>query len=139
MFLLFKYILRVHNSQLVNEHEPTVFIRELQILIRGRLRERDALNTKKCARVNQRHFGGKTWSPSFSRTGSLSIDDSDSSKNVTFKIYSRFSKTCRVYSNSLRMQNVGGFSLEVDFLGTALKFRKRKKNSSSLVYVLHTT
>ena len=25
----------------------------------------------------------------------------------------------------------------VDLLGTALKFRKRKKNSSSLVYVLH--
>ena len=27
----------------------------------------------------------------------------------------------------------------VDFLGTALKFRKRKKISSSLVYVLHKT
>ena len=27
----------------------------------------------------------------------------------------------------------------VDFLGTALKSRKRKKNSSSLVYVLHKT
>ena len=25
----------------------------------------------------------------------------------------------------------------VDFLGSALKFRKRKKNSSSLVYVFH--
>ena len=29
--------------------------------------------------------------------------------------------------------------LEVDFLGTALKFRKKKKNLSSLVYVLHKT
>ena len=35
--------------------------RELQILTRGRLQERDFLNTKYCSRVNQRHFGGKTW------------------------------------------------------------------------------
>ena len=33
------------------------------------------------------------------------------------------------------MSNVG--ELRSDFLGTAHKFRKRKKNSSSLVYILH--
>ena len=35
-------------------------IRELQILRRARQRVRDFLSTKKCARVNQRHFRGKT-------------------------------------------------------------------------------
>ena len=32
----------------------------LLLFRRERLRERDFLNTKQCARVNQRHFGGKT-------------------------------------------------------------------------------
>jgi len=35
--------------------------------------------------------------------GSFSIDNGDGSKNVTFKVSLRFFKTCRVYSNSLRM------------------------------------
>ena len=47
----------------------------------------------------------------------------DSSENVTFKMNSRFFQTY-VFPGA-------------DFLGTALKFRKRKKNTSSLVYVLH--
>ena len=34
------------------------------------------------------------------------------------------------------MSNVGEFP-GVDFLATGLKLRKRKENSSSLVYVLH--
>ena len=32
---------------------------------------------------------------------------SDDSKNVTFKMNKRFFKLCRVYSNSLKMSNVG--------------------------------
>ena len=75
---------------------------------------------------------------SFLGLGSFSIDDGDGSKNATFKTNSSFFKFCRVYSSSLRMSNVGKFP-GVDYLGTALKFRKRKKNSSSPVYVLHKT
>ena len=41
--------------------------------------------------------------------GSFSIDDGDSTKNVTFKMNSRFFKLCRVYSNSLKMSSVGKF------------------------------
>ena len=41
--------------------------------------------------------------------GSFSIDDSDGTKNVSFKMNSRFFKLCRVYSNSLKMSNVGKF------------------------------
>ena len=68
--------------------------------------------------------------------GSFSIDDGDGREIVTLKSYSRFFKRCRVYSNPLKMSNVGQF-LQSCFLGTALKFRKRKKNSSSLAHVLH--
>ena len=39
--------------------------------------------------------------------GSFSIDDGDGSENVTLKRYSRFFKRCRVYSNPLKMSNVG--------------------------------
>ena len=48
-----------------------------------------------------------------------------------------FSKRCRVYSNQLKMSNVGGECPQSRFLGTTLKLRKRKKNSSWLVYVLN--
>ena len=41
--------------------------------------------------------------------GSFSIDGGDGSENVTFKMNSRFSKLCRVYSNSLKVSNVGEF------------------------------
>ena len=37
---------------------PESRYRELR---RVRLRIRDFLSTKQCSRVNQRHFGGKTW------------------------------------------------------------------------------
>ena len=46
---------------------------------------------------------------------------------------SRFFKLFRIYSSSLEMSKVGEFPWSW-FLGTALKFRKRMKNSSSLVY-----
>ena len=67
--------------------------------------------------------------------GSFSIDDSEGSENVTFKMnQSRFFKLCRAYSKLLKMSNFPG----VDFLGTTLKFWKGKKNSLLLVsYVLH--
>ena len=42
----------------------TIAAETLKILRRGRVRQRDFLNTKWCARVNQRHFGGKRWQPS---------------------------------------------------------------------------
>ena len=41
--------------------------------------------------------------------GSFSIDDGDSTKNVTFKMNLCFFKLCRVYSNWLKMSNVGKF------------------------------
>ena len=41
--------------------------------------------------------------------GSFSIDDGDGIENVTLKRYSRFFKRCRVYSNPLKMSNVGEF------------------------------
>ena len=65
---------------------------------------------------------------------SFSIDDGDGSENVALKMNKRFFflKLCRVYSSSLKMSNVANFP-GVDYLGPALKFRKRKKNSSSLV------
>ena len=41
--------------------------------------------------------------------GSFSIDDGDGTKNVTFKMNLCFFKLCRIYSNSLKMSNVGKF------------------------------
>ena len=40
---------------------------------------------------------------------SFSIGDSDGSENVTFKMNSRFFKLCRVYSNWLKISNIGEF------------------------------
>ena len=90
--------------------------------------------------------------------GSFSIDDSE---NVTLKMNSCFFKLSRVYcfpasrglcllplifasswetsaGREVYCQMYANFP-GVDFLGTALKFRKGKKNSSSHVYVLHQT
>ena len=68
--------------------------------------------------------------------GSFSIDDGDGSKNVTFKRIRVFSNFVAFkYSNSIKISNVGEFS-GIDFLGTALKFRKKKKLPLP-VYVLH--
>ena len=67
---------------------------------------------------------------------SFSIDDGDGSENVTFSMNSRFLNfvafipICR---KCLMQANFPG----VDNLGTALKFRKREKSSSWLVYALH--
>ena len=41
--------------------------------------------------------------------GSFSIDDSNGSENVIFKMNSRFFSLCRVYSNLLKMASVGKF------------------------------
>ena len=41
--------------------------------------------------------------------GSFSIDDGDGTQNVTFKMNSCFFKLCCIYSNSLKMSNVGKF------------------------------
>ena len=41
--------------------------------------------------------------------GSFSIDDSDGTKNISFKMNSRFFELCRVFSNLLKMSNVGKF------------------------------
>ena len=59
----------------------------LQILRRVRLRVRDFLSTKQCPRVNQRHFGGKTWQPS--------------------SLYYEFQRECRSCGNKL--SNVRSF------------------------------
>ena len=52
-------------------------------------------------------------------------DNGDGSKNVTLKMNSRFFKLFCVYSSSLEMSKKGEFP-GVDFLGTTLKFTKRK-------------
>ena len=41
--------------------------------------------------------------------GSFSIDDGNGSENVSFKMNSRFSNLCRVYSNLLKMASAGEF------------------------------
>ena len=69
---------------------------------------------------------------------SFSIDDGYGSENVTLKMNSRFSNVSAFIPVCLKCQKVGEFP-GVDCLGTAPKFRKRKKNSSSLVYVFHKT
>ena len=67
--------------------------------------------------------------------GSFSIVDGNGSENVSFKMNSCFFNLFRVYSNLLKIANFP----RVDFLRTALKFRERKRDSWSLVYVLHKT
>ena len=42
-------------------------------------------------------------------TGSFSIDDGNGSENVPFKLNSRFFNLCRLYSNLVKMSNVGEF------------------------------
>ena len=55
-------------------------------------------------------------------------------QNVTFEMNSRVFTVFHVYSNSLKMSNVG------EFLWSCLLGLKREsKNSSSLVYILHIT
>ena len=66
------------------------------------------------------------------RLGSFSTDDGDG-RNSRF--FSNFSAFIPIRLKSQKWANFTG----VDFLGTALKFRKRKKTSSPLVYVLHKT
>ena len=48
-------------------------------------------------------------SEKYTAVGSFSIDDGDSSQNVTFKMNYLFFRLCRVYSKSLKMSNVGKF------------------------------
>ena len=76
--------------------------------------------------------------PYVSILGSFNIDDGDASENVTIKTNSRFFFSFCVYSTLLKISNAGQCP-RVGFLGTVLKFRKRKKNSQSLVYILHKT
>ena len=66
--------------------------------------------------------------------GNFSNDVGNGSENVTIKMNLCFVKSRRDYSNSLYVQFPG-----VEFLETALKFRKRMKSSLSCIYVLHKT
>ena len=66
---------------------------------------------------------------------SCSIDDGHSSENITFKMNFAFFKTLLWLFQSV--ENVKCRQIHsrgVDFLGTALKFKKRKNNLSSLVH-----
>ena len=72
------------------------------------------------------------------RIGSFGINHDNGSENVTFKMNSRFFNFCCVYSYLLKMANVGEFPWSW-LLRSALRFKERKGNSSSLVYVLHKT
>ena len=72
------------------------------------------------------------------KIGSFSIDDGDGSENATFKMdyrISNFVAFIPIRWKCLMWVNFPG----VDFLGTAFKFEKRKKISSSLVYVSYRT
>ena len=53
-------------------------------------------------------FVGITWELQ-QVIGSFSIDNINGSENITSKMNSPFFKPCRVYSNSLKMSNVGEF------------------------------
>ena len=72
--------------------------------------------------------------------GSFTIDDGAGSKNGILKLNSRFFQTLsRLFQLA---ENVKCWLISPElffFLGAALKLRKRKKNSSSLVNVLFTT
>ena len=61
--------------------------------------------------------------------GSFSIDDGNGSENVTFKM------NFVAFIPNGQSANFPG----VDFLRSAINFRERKRNSSSLVNVLHKT
>ena len=66
---------------------------------------------------------------------SCSIDDGHGSENITFKMNFAFFKTLLWLFQSV--ENVKCKQIHspgVDFLGTALKLKKRKKNLSSLVH-----
>ena len=72
-------------------------------------------------------------------SGDFSIDDGKGSKIVTIKMSSRqFFQLCRVYYSLLKMPKVGEFP-GLCFLGAKRNFRKKKKNLSRLLYVLHKT
>ena len=57
-----------------------------------------------CANSNQPLSGDRLFS-----LGSFSIVDEDGSENIAFMMNSRFFKHGRVYSNSLKISNVGEF------------------------------
>ena len=69
IFGILRCNLEVTSSEQENSHFSIRFFlsvhkcvnRELWILRRGLLRERDFLDTKKCTCANQLHFGGKMW------------------------------------------------------------------------------
>ena len=63
----------------------------------------------------------------------FSIDDGDSSKNVTFKMNSRLFKLCRAYFNFLN--DVGEFPWELISWGPHSSFEREKK----IVVACHST
>ena len=65
------------------------------------------------------------------RIGSFSINEGNGGENVTYKMNSRFSKLCCVYSYLLKMANVGEFPRSW-FLRSALRFKERKRNCRRL-------
>ena len=65
------------------------------------------------------------------------FSNGDGSENVTIVMKSRFSKRRRDYSNAVFKCQMKVKLTGVEFLETAPKFRKRKKNWSSCVYVFH--
>ena len=66
-----------------------------------------------------------------------SFSNGDRSKNATFKMNSRVFKLCRVYSSSLKLSAVGEFPRS-RLLGTALKFRKRKRKRMKICHAQQT-
>ena len=71
--------------------------------------------------------------------GSFSNDDGDGSENVTIKMNYAFSNVDAIIPTRIKNIKCRWNFPEVEFFKTAPKFRKRKNNSSSCVYVLHKT
>ena len=71
------------------------------------------------------------WKVSPKTLGNFNNDgdgDGDGSENVTFKMNSRLLKRSRIHWISMKRSKVSEFPWSWIHLGTALKFRKRKKN-----------
>ena len=82
-----------------------------------------------------------THSGSVTKTlGKFSNDDGDGSENVTIKIiFAFFQTSSQLFQLALNVKCSRVKFSGDEFLETAPKFRKRKKNYSSCVYDLHKT
>jgi len=117
-------------SSLVAENNSTSLFIIICHCFKVRVSNQLAIRARRAATFpSSRSFSSET-------LGSVSFDDGHGSEYVTLKTCIRiFFTHCHVYPNSLKMLNVGEFPLSWFLEGNPLNFRKRKKKSSSLVYI----